>query len=297
MQRKRPGLGKGLDALIPLDDATTPATPSEAEGAPQASGVAQIPISQISPNPRQPRAQFDPEGITELATSIKEHGVLQPLIVTQDAQTKAYILIAGERRLLAAQEAGLEAVPVILREATDQDRLEIALIENVQRADLSPLETAEAYRQLADDFKLAHGVIAERVGKSRVAVTNTLRLLNLPPSVKQALAQGKITEGHARALLALPSSQAQAAALQTVIDKELNVRQTEALVRKLTGEKPETPPKPAPVPELVELKERLESSLGTKVNLKHGPKGGTITVHYYSDEELDSLITKFLGNE
>ncbi len=296
MQRKRPGLGKGLDALIPLDDSSTPSPTPGAEGAAGASGVVEIPVAEISPNPRQPRAEFGPEGITELATSIKEHGVIQPLIVTQDAQTKSYTLIAGERRLLAAQEAGLEMVPVIVREATDQDRLEIALIENVQRADLSPLETAEAYRQLTDDFKLAHGEIAKRVGKSRVAITNTLRLLNLPPSVKQALAQGKITEGHARALLALTKSQAQAAALQTVIDKELNVRQTEALVRKLSGEKPEAPPKPAPAPELVELKERLESALGTKVNLKHGPKGGTITVHFYSDEELDSLIEKFLGN-
>ncbi|MBC8497087.1 MAG: ParB/RepB/Spo0J family partition protein [Anaerolineales bacterium] len=289
MQRKRPGLGKGLDALIPLAESATASHPGS-------SGVDQIPVTSITPNPRQPRAHFNPEAITELAASIKEHGVIQPLIVTQEPQTGTYTLIAGERRLLAAQEAGLESVPVIVREASDQDRLEIALIENVQRADLSPLETADAYHQLADDFKLAHGEIAERVGKSRVAVTNTLRLLNLPPSVKQALAQGQITEGHARALLALPNTQSQAAALGTIIKKELNVRQTEALVRKLTGEKPATPPKPGRAPEIVALEKRLQFALGTKVTMKHGQKGGTITVHYYSDEELDSLIDKFAGD-
>jgi len=292
MQRKRPGLGKGLDALIPLAESATTSHP----GTPGSSGVDQIPVTSITPNPRHPRAHFNPEAITELAASIKEHGIIQPLIVTQEPQTGAYTLIAGERRLLAAQEAGLESVPVIVREASDQDRLEIALIENVQRADLSPLETADAYRQLADDFKLAHGEIAERVGKSRVAITNTLRLLNLPPSVKQALAQGQITEGHARALLALPNTQSQAAALGTIIEKELNVRQTEALVRKLTGEKPATPPKPGRAPEIVALEERLQFALGTKVTMKHGQKGGTITVHYYSDEELDSLIDKFAGD-
>ncbi len=296
MQRKRPGLGKGLDALIPMDDASSPA-PSSPLISSSASGAAEIPITQISPNPRQPRAQFDPAGITELASSIQEHGVIQPLIVTQADTPGAYTLIAGERRLLAAKEAGLEVVPVVIREASDQERLEIALIENVQRADLSALETADAYRQLVDEFKLAHGEIAKRVGKSRVAITNTLRLLNLPPSVKQALAQGKISEGHSRALLSLSSSQAQAAALQTIITKELNVRQTEALVRKLSGEKISSPPKPSPEPEITELEEKLRTSLGTKVTLKHGDKGGTITVHYYSDEELDSLIEKFMANE
>ena len=295
MQRKRPGLGKGLDALIPMDETSAPAS-SRPLISPSSSGAADIPITQISPNPRQPRAQFNPQGIAELASSILEHGIIQPLIVTQADAPGAYTLIAGERRLLAAKEAGLKVVPVVIREASDQERLEIALIENVQRADLSALETAEAYRQLVDEFKLAHGEIAKRVGKSRVAITNTLRLLNLPPSVKQFLAQGKISEGHARALLSLSSSQAQAAALQTIISKELNVRQTEALVRKLSGGKVETQPKPSPAPEITELEEKLRSSLGTKVTLKYGQKGGTITVHYYSDEELDNLIYKFMGS-
>ncbi|MBC8331546.1 MAG: ParB/RepB/Spo0J family partition protein [Anaerolineae bacterium] len=285
--RKRPGLGKGLDALIPMD-----ALPSAS--ADSAAGVVEVPVDQISPNPRQPRVHFKPTGIAELAASIREHGIIQPLIVTRDEQTTGYILVAGERRLLAAKEAGLEKVPVVVREATDQQRLELALIENVQRADLSPLETADAYQQLVDEFGLAHAEIAERVGKSRVAVTNTLRLLNLPPSAKQALLEEKISEGHARALLALSTSQSQAAALQTVIDKKLSVRQTEELVRKLSGEKPPLRERPAPQPEVVELEERLRSALGTKVSMKHGNKGGTITVHYYSNEELDALLAKFL---
>ncbi|MBT3390765.1 MAG: ParB/RepB/Spo0J family partition protein [Chloroflexi bacterium] len=287
--RKRSGLGKGLDALIPMD-----ALPSASVDL--AAGVVEVPVSQISPNPRQPRVHFKPTGIAELAASIREHGIIQPLIVTRDEQTTGYILVAGERRLLASKEAGLEKVPVVVREATDQQRLELALIENVQRADLSPLETADAYQQLVDEFGLAHAEIAERVGKSRVAVTNTLRLLNLPPSAKQALLEEKISEGHARALLALSTSQSQAAALQTVIDKKLSVRQTEELVRKLSGEKPPLRERPVPPPEVVELEERLRSALGTKVSMKHGNKGGTITVHYYSNEELDALLMKFLGD-
>jgi ParB family chromosome partitioning protein len=282
MNRKRPGLGKGLDALIPMGDGFQPEQPL--------SGVTEILIEKINPNPRQPRVNFDAEELSDLAESIKEHGIIQPLIVTSGLQPGSYILIAGERRLMAAKEAGLNTVPTIQRESTDQERLEIALIENVQRADLSPLETAEAYRQLAEDFGLSHEAIGTRVGKSRVAVTNTLRLLNLPPSVQQAITIGEISEGHARALLALPTSQAQAAALQTIVDKGLNVRQTEELVRKLTGEKTEQKLKPEAPPEIKALEERLRANLGTKVNLTHGGKGGTITIHYYSDEELDSLV-------
>ena len=195
---------------------------------------------------------------------------------------------------MASKQAGLKTVPAILRDSNDQERLELALIENVQRADLSPLETAQAYRQLSDEFHLSHSEIAKQVGKSRVSVTNTLRLLNLPPSVLEALAASEISEGHARSLLALSSTQAQAAALQTILDKGLNVRQTEELVRKLGGEKPAQKPKPEPVPEIKALEERLRSSLGTKVNLKHGSKGGTITIHYYSNEELDGLLQRFL---
>jgi len=282
MAQKRPGLGKGLGALIPDVEESSQAT----------SGSVEVPINAISANPHQPRANFDPEGIAELAASIREHGIIQPLIVTKDEEEGKHILIAGERRLLAAKEAQLDMVPVIVREASDQDRLELALIENVQRADLSALETAAAYQQLADEFGLSHSEIAERVGKSRVSITNTLRLLSLPASLQEALVEEKISEGHARALLGLPNPKSQAAALQTVIDKGLNVRQTEALARKLTGEKPAPKPKSGPSPEVIEIEDQLQASLGTKVKLKHGKKGGTITIHYYSNEELDALIEK-----
>lgn len=286
--RKRPGLGKGLDALIPQVDPTSPPASAESTG-----GILEVPINAIAPNPRQPRDNFDTTELAELATSIQAHGILQPLIITQSDIPNQYTLIAGERRLMAAEQAGLKTVPVIVRDSSEQERLELALIENVQRADLSPLETAHAYQQLADEFNLSHGEIARRVGKSRVAITNTLRLLKLPPSVQEALAEGKISEGHARALLSLSSKQAQAAALQTVLDKGLNVRQTEELVRRLSGEKPAQKAKPEPSPEIKEIEEQLRSSLGTRVRLKHGKKGGTITIHYYSDEELDDLIQRF----
>ncbi len=196
---------------------------------------------------------------------------------------------------MAARQAGLERVPVLIREASDQEQLELALIENVQRADLSPLEAADAYRQLADDFGLSHEEIAGRVSKSRVTVTNTLRLLKLPEKVLQALMAERITEGHARALLALATPQAQVAALQTVLAQELNVRQTEALVRRLSGERPPAVARPAPPAEIGALQNRLESWLGTPVSLKNHRKGGTITIRYYSEEELNALVDRLLG--
>ncbi len=281
---RKGGLGKGLDALIPGGE------PSRTEG-----GSIYVSIAQIVPNPHQPRQTIQPDDLQDLASSIREHGILQPLIVSQDTQAGQYILIAGERRLRAAQLAGLESVPVILRQATGQQMLELALIENVQRADLTPLETAEAYRELRESFQLSHDEIANRVGKSRVSVTNTLRLLNLPEFVRKALAEGRVSEGHARALLGLPTPQAQVAALQTVIRHEMTVRQTEELVRRLCGEKPERPVKAAKSPDVQELEERLRRRLSTKVTMRHGKKGGSITFHYYSNEELDTLIDQLLG--
>ncbi|HPH98351.1 MAG TPA: ParB/RepB/Spo0J family partition protein [Anaerolineaceae bacterium] len=275
---KRTGLGKGLDALIP---AAEPAA---------ASGASQIPIEKILANPRQPRTIFNDADLAELADSIREHGVIQPLILTNGAQSGQYTLIAGERRLRAAQMAGLQTVPAIVRHASEQQRLEIALIENVQRADLTALETAEAYQHLHEEFNLSHEEIAARVGKSRASVTNTLRLLRLPDSVRAALAEGKITEGHARALLALATPQSQAAALQTILQQALSVRQTEELVRKLSGQRPPRPPKAGPTPEVEAIEARLRSSLGTRVSLRHGKKGGTLTIHYYSEEELNAII-------
>jgi ParB family chromosome partitioning protein len=282
---QKSGLGRGLGALIPGGGNVQ-----------MENGILLVPVEKVFPNPRQPRNMMHPAELQELTMSVREHGVLQPLIVTLGETTGEYILIAGERRLQAARLAGLASVPVLVRQATDQQRLELAIIENVQRSDLSALEEAEAYRQLAEDFDLSHEDIAARVGKSRVAVTNTLRLLRLPDSVKNALIEKRVSEGHARALLALTTPEAQTAALRTVMTQELNVRQTEELVRKLSGEKPVRKEKPSASPDVAELEERLRSSLGTKVVLRSGRKGGTLTIHYYSNEELDALTGRLLND-
>lgn len=278
---KRTGLGKGLDALIPAGQAT----PSG-----DGSGVTHIPVDLIQRNPRQPREKFDLEELENLAASIREHGIIQPLIVSP-GKNGIYILIAGERRLQASRKAGLKTVPVVVRHATDQQLLELALIENVQRADLNPVEEAEAYQHLAREFKMSHETIAQRVGKSRVAVTNTLRLLDASAAVKQALVDGRITEGHARAILGL-SAKAQEVLLNQIINLDLSVRSTEVLARKYSGQKPAVKKRTGASAEVSDIEKRLRSSLGTKVALKHGKKGGTVTIYYYSDEELDSLLEK-----
>jgi ParB family chromosome partitioning protein len=282
---RRPGLGRGLEALIPEGERPTQV------------GTNYIPQDRIITNPRQPRSRIDPEELAELASSIKEHGILQPLLVTYDDITGNYTLIAGERRLLAARQAGLDHVPAIVREASEQQRLELALIENLQRADLTPLEAADAYRQLIEDFSLSHEEVAARVGKSRAAVTNTLRLLKLPLPVQQALVDGLISEGHARSLLALPTPEAQEAALRVILKQGLSVRQTEELVRKLSGHKPVRLPKALPNPEVTALEERLRARLGTRVKLNRYQRGGTLVIHYYSDEELDSIVEALLGDQ
>jgi len=283
---KRSGLGRGLDALFPTG-----------EGQPIAAGATLLGVDSISPNPRQPRGRFDAEELAELAASIREHGVIQPLIVTRSPLTGRYTLIAGERRLLAARQAGLSEVPAVIREASEQQLVELSLVENLQRSDLGPLETAEAYHQLAEEFKLSHEAIAAQVGKSRTSVTNTLRLLKLPNDIQQALAEGEISEGHARALLALPTSQAQSAALHTILKNGLNVRQTEELVHKLSGQRAEKPPRPAPPPAIQALEQRLRERLGTRVYLDHRQQGGRLVIHYYSDEELNTLLDLILGDD
>lgn len=280
---QKSGLGKGLDALIP-GGMVPQATPADTY----------IPVSMILPNPRQPRESMDTENLAELAASITEHGILQPLIVSKDAVTGMYTLIAGERRLRAAKMVGLEKVPVIVRTVNEQQRLVEALIENIQRADLSPLESARGFQQLGDEFNLTHDEIAAQVGKSRTTVTNTMRLLKLPALVQEALATGKISEGHARALLGLPNDQAMTAALSTILNLELNVRQTEDLVRKLTGVKPPSLPRKPVDPDIQELESRLRDRLGTRVDLHPSKKGGTITIHYYSIEELTALLNTLL---
>jgi len=278
---QRSGLGKGLDALIPGGSLAR-------EG-----GAVQIPIDAIVRNPRQPRQSFKENELEELAASIREHGIIQPLIVSP-GQGGTYTLIAGDRRWQAGRRAGLNTVPVVIRGASDQQLLELALIENVQRADLNAIEEAEAFQHLAKEFGLSHEAIASRVGKSRVAVTNTIRLLEASSAVKQALVDARISEGHARALLALGSARAQENLLQRVVNLDLSVRQTELLARKLSGHKPAAKKKAARNADASSIERKLSANLGTKVSLKHGKKGGSLTIYYYSNEELDSILEKLM---
>ncbi len=283
---RKGGLGKGLDALIP---SSSPAAPR------QESGLVEIPVDQIVPNPRQPRMEMNDEELQGLADSIREHGVLQPLVVSHDQHSGQYVLVAGERRLRAARMARLEAVPVVIRQTSDQQRLELALIENVQRADLTPLETAEAYHHLIEEFGLTHEEVAARVGKSRELVTNTHRLVRLPDEVKQGLAQGLITEGHARALLGLEARPIlMQEVYKAVVDNKLSVRQTEALVKDMAGRRPAPSDRKKVPAEVQELEDELRSYLGTRIKLRYGKGKGSLTIYYFSDEELNDMITKIL---
>ncbi|HFE67069.1 MAG TPA: ParB/RepB/Spo0J family partition protein [Chloroflexi bacterium] len=280
MSKKR-GLGRGLGALIPSDIAT----PLD-----ESSSVRIVPVQAISPNPHQPRSVMDEAKLAELAASIREHGLIQPLIVTR--QGDKYILIAGERRWRAAQRAGLAEAPVIVKEATPQAMLELAIIENIQRADLNPLEEAYAYRQLMEEFGLTQEEVAQRVGKGRSTVANLVRLTNLPPEIQQAVADGRISGAHARALLSLPTPEAQINAMNVVIKRRLNVRETEALVKKLLLDKPPAPKTRRRLsPEMADLQNQFRERLGTKVNieLSDSGEGGKVVIHYYSDEDLQAI--------
>jgi ParB family chromosome partitioning protein len=283
---KRGGLGRGLDALIPGSDVFP------AEG-----NITFVEIIKISPNPRQPRRIFNPEELIELTASVVEYGVLQPLIISPGKNAGEYILVAGERRLQASRLAGLVSVPVVIRETTDMEQLELALIENLQRSDLNSLEEAEAYQQLAIEFNLSHDAIAKKVGKNRVTVSNTLRLLKLPDNVKNALIENRISEGHARALLALSTPEAQTGLLKIILHQDLSVRQTEELVQKYNGKRKEINLKSTTSPEVADLEERLRASLGTKVALRQSKKGGSLTIYYYSSEELELLLGRLIDEK
>ncbi len=279
---KKQVLGRGLGALIPVD---------EEKAAAIGSGLHQVSVDAIAPNPSQPRQNIDPDALAELAASIKAHGVIQPLIVTADPDNVGrYVLIAGERRLQAARLAGLSTVPVIVQEVTPQQQLELALVENIQRADLNPLEEAAAYQQLIDRFGLTQQEIADRVGRGRVSVANALRLLRLPDFVKTVLAAGQISEGHARALLGLEEDlEAMKLVLKRVISQRLSVRQTEELVRRLSTA-PASPKATRTVPpETRALEAEFARSLGTKVSLSRSKKGGRLVIHFYSEEDLQRL--------
>lgn len=289
-RKQRSVLGRGLGALIPGTD-------QDVEPSAAGANIVELPVGDIVPNPHQPRQAIEPETLAELAASIRVHGVIQPLVVTRVED--GYQLIAGERRWRAAQLAGLDMVPAIVKETTPREMLELALVENIQRADLNPLEEANAYRHLMDEFGLTQEAVAEAVGKSRVAVANTVRLLRLPDDVKAALAAGQISEGHARALLALPTADLQRMALAMVRERDLTVRQTEALVRRLQAE-PEDNPTPATAPRELSPQDRhvinqFQGRLGTRVELVRGQKGGRLVIHFYSEEELQAIYEAVVG--
>jgi ParB family transcriptional regulator, chromosome partitioning protein len=286
MVKRRGGLGRGLGTFIPTE--TVAAVSGQ-----------DVDIDAVGPNPHQPRQHIDDARLAELIESIRTHGILQPLLVTRVAGDEvAYRIIAGERRWRAARAAGLLRVPVVVKETTPGEQLELALVENVQRADLSPLEEAAAYRQLADEFGQTQEQIAARVGRSRVAIANTLRLLNAPPELKEALTTGRITEGHVRALLGLKSAAEQVEALALVERQGLTVRQTEELIRRwlAAGLPKHATPTPRP-PDFDRLEDRFRRALGTRVTLQKSRKGGRVVIHFFSDDELDGIYRQIVGEE
>lgn len=334
MTQPKRGLGRGLDALIPSGARTQPTSPSEpapeaeapapiAEApappppvpapappapepdpapVPRRSGPELLDIDLISPNPEQPRTHFEPEKLRELADSIRQHGIIQPLIVTRD-DDGSYRLIAGERRLQAARLAGLQTVPIVSREADDEELLELALIENIQRADLNPIEEAMAYRRLVDEYGLTQEDAARRVGKSRAAVSNALRLLGLEQEIRRSLVEGEISEGHARALLGLQDARARVETWREVARRHLSVRDTEALVRRRIAGSQAAPGSTAPAPTLTrrdamiaDIEKRLQRALSTRVTVQPQKKGARIVIECYSSEEFDGVVQQLAGD-
>ena len=276
MARGRGGLGRGLESLF--EDAA-PSFESSA-------GVQTLPLREIEPDPNQPRKNFEPESLAELANSIAEHGLLQPIAV-RPRFGSGYTIIAGERRWRACRMAGLTEVPVIIREVTDEEAMELALIENLQREDLDPVEEACGIRELMTRCSLTQEQAAQRLGKSRSALANSLRLLHLPEQLLEMLRTGALSTGHAKVLLSLPSPEMQIEAARMIVENSLNVRQAEALCRKLLKEKPRPAPEPALRESLpAEVEASLKEVLGNEVSVAYHEGKGKLTVHFYSDEQL-----------
>jgi len=286
---KRGGLGRGLSALIP--------------GAPEAgeaSGLLEVPVNAVSPNPKQPRTHFDDEAIASLAVSIREVGILQPIVVRKAGA--GYELIAGERRLRAAKLAGLATIPVVVRDTDDADTLREALIENIHREDLGPIELAEAFRQLLEELGLKQEELADRVGVSRSHIANTIRLLQLPIDVQQLLTDGKLQAGHARALLTLGDAEAQNTLALRTVAEDLTVRDVEDLVRRYVDGPAETSVKAAPVDPppsdttMSEVEEILSEQLATRVQIQMGKKRGRVVIEFGSADDLDRIVSEIIGS-
>ena len=273
------GLGRGLAALIPQRPA-------------QGSASTDIPLDRIRANPRQPRLRMDDAALATLTASIREHGVIQPILVIE--LVDGYQLVAGERRVRAARAAGLERIPAVIRQLADREQLELALVENLQREDLDPLESARAYRQLIDEFGFSQEALAARVGRARSTVANTLRLLDLHSTVQAAVADGNITEGHGRAIGGVPIEH-QPTIVATVVAQDLSVRQTEEFVRRLREPRATQPAPTVRDSETERVEEDLRRALGTKVRLARSRRGGRIVIDYYTEEELGRLYERLMG--
>ncbi len=292
--RKVGGLGRGLAALIPAAPAA-PSAPSAPD--PSSGSVREIPVTSIARNPYQPRSRFEIEALRHLSESVAQHGILQPIIVME--VPGGYQLIAGERRTRAAELAGLDAIPAVVRSADEQAQLALALVENLQRADLNAMDEARAFRQLMDEFGLTQEEVARRVGRSRPAITNTLRLLQVSPEVQDAVEDRRITEGHARALAGLEDHAAQDLALGLVEERSLNVRQTEQLVREVAaGSQLQAAGRSVEIdPDIERMEADLRDALGTKVSLIAGRRGGRMTITWYDDEDLQRLVDRLTGGD
>lgn len=335
MTQPKRGLGRGLDALFAgssIEQEPPPAPPppqAQAQEPPAAApapppparepepepppvaaaapisiarrgGLDQLDIDLISPNPEQPRTHFEPEKLRELSDSIRVHGIIQPLVVSRD-EDGGYRLVAGERRLQAARLAGLETVPVVVREVVDTDLLELALVENIQRADLNPVEEAMAYRRLIEEYGMTQEEAARRVGKNRVTVANALRLLQLEGEIRRSLVAGEITEGHARALLGLPEGRGRVNAWREVVKRRLSVRDTEGYVRRALADTPATSHTPGAVTArrdatISDIEGRLRRALSTRVTVQPQKKGAKITIECYSAEEFENVVATLLGD-
>ena len=289
MAAKPRGLGKGLNAIIGAD------LVSEVSDRPRA---VEIPVDRLSPNPFQPRRSFTEEGLEQLADSIRHHGILQPIVVRPSGD--GYQLIAGERRWRAAQIAGLQRIPAVVRELDDPSMVQVALIENLQREDLNPIEEASAYRRLMDEFNMTQEQLSSTIGRSRPAIANAVRLLNLPTEIQRAVEERKLSEGHARCLLAISDQEDQLKVAAQIIANGLNVRQAEELVRGTTRDvSRETIRKRTSEddPDAVRLTQRLGERLGTRVKLSGSVRKGKLEIEYYSTEDLDRILEIILGSE
>jgi ParB family chromosome partitioning protein len=282
------GLGRGLESLIPSRATISKGIKSREEG-----NVVEVLIGKIIPNPHQPREAIAEASLRELALSIKEHGVIQPLIISEVGGDQ-YELLAGERRLKAAKIAGLRKIPAIIRSASEQQKLEVALVENIQRQDLNPLEEAKAYKRLINEFNLNQDQVAQKVGKSRASVANILRILTLPSVIKKAISSGKLTLGHAKLILSVRGEEEQIRLFKSILGNQLSVRDTEKSVKKTkvrgrVGKQRS--------PEIMNLEENLRQTLGTKVEIRKKDRGGDIIIGFYSNGELRELVKKIIRGE